>query len=261
MIGCTDSQVYAVDWNINFGDIISEIQPSFVLVIIESLQSFMFHFRDKDNLLEDSPALPDLTTIYLSCKYVDWTLIGKDSASILKLAHGFKFQTDNFVCQDWTDRTVFSIPDVLIRSLVISAETADDESIRECGNETFWVEVLKITTCFSICIYKQSPDWNMKRNAQREFIKKQDNTTGRVKFMYQEPDYASFDSTPSFQDNWNKYCPPFSTPFRVSPIDYEKKIQSKNKIRYASSVHDMGMFEVAESDRATNHPMVDGTDL
>ncbi|KAJ3022828.1 hypothetical protein HKX48_005162 [Thoreauomyces humboldtii] len=213
--------VYAADWRVTVGPIIGELQPSALPAVQRALRCFGFHYANVNNVLTMAAIAPDITTVLATIQSLHVSIWGLGSVTTLQLAHGIRLQLDNLVNPKWTERIFVEIPEILLRCLAVTTENTDAGP----SEESIWVEVFKGTTALSICLYSQTPQWEIAQKLQMDYIKAQDEITKRCAFLWEnETDAAAASNIPRRKPTRAQepgkrlpFLPIFSPPFELSP--------------------------------------------
>ncbi|KAJ3089847.1 hypothetical protein HK102_005335 [Quaeritorhiza haematococci] len=286
-----ESLVYACDWRFHIGSIVGELQPSFLPGIADALVTFGLHFVDRDNAVEILPIFPDVTTMQLKLGQLDLSLWGQeDSVSSLKLPRGACLQTDNLVCERWHDRVFIDVPQLVIQSLAVTGDKGGappPASASAAAEEHAWVEVLRMDTAVTICIYNILPDWEKARNAQMDYVKEQDDLTRRCAFLYEKGKAKAHEDSiivdirtvqqkqeeiarQKYREDLRKTLPvcflPFRPPFSISRNMDLYSTHGKDGVhvtnpgnnRKASSLYRLGLLDTASETSSLRSPLEPG---
>jgi hypothetical protein len=221
-----EKEVYAVDWQLDFGSVMGELSPAFLASIKAIIVPFAFHYNDFDNLLTPIIEPPDITCAHVAVQDIKVSIWGKSSVTTIELDDGFRLHFDNVASERYTHRIVTEVPSILIRSLAI-ADSHDgklwtvwySQSIPislflrvisnfsfspflqhslsnriKVSDEKMWVEILNIDTGLNAFIFKKSPDWEQMRYAQQVYVQTQDKSTRRCDYLW-DPNIVPRDST------------------------------------------------------------------
>ncbi|CAG8439893.1 14436_t:CDS:10 [Funneliformis mosseae] len=175
---------YVCNWDINIGTISGQLKPSFLLSATTFAKTFVYHFVDKENALPAEymiPLDPDVTFLTLVVKEVDVSIRGRDSLTQILLTEGLNVKFDDLANAKYTQKVIFNLPDIMIRSLAMAVSSID--SSKDVENYP-WVEVARFECASNVTLYHTTSGWRERFESQQAFIKKEDSETLRVPFLY-----------------------------------------------------------------------------
>lgn len=190
---------YATDWRYTLNSIRGDLSPKFIQSLLIALECLVFTFDDKDNRLREIPRDLCVTSIQLQIQFIEIKIWTEVSCLILKIGKGVLVETDNFATIYWVDRTFLQIPTIIIQCLVY------EEVLEKI--ETIWYEVLHFETSISLSKYQKESNSSQVKKNQREFIRYNDNSTGRCAHLL-EADYER--EKLDYRFPYYKYDPPFN---------------------------------------------------
>src|SRR5437763_5565833 len=96
------------------------------------------------------------------------------------LNKGLNVKFDDLANEKFIQRTIVSIPDLVIRSLAMSSSSSSSlaaTSVHDIDKEMEiypWVEVASFECDFDVTIFRTTSNWKQKLENQQAFIKEQD---------------------------------------------------------------------------------------
>ncbi|CAI2166467.1 8487_t:CDS:10 [Funneliformis geosporum] len=204
---------YVCNWDINLGTISGQLKPSFLLSATTFAKTFVYHFVDKENALPAEymiPLDPDVTFLTLVVKEVDVSIRGRDSVTQILLTEGLSVKFDDLANEKlkYTQKVIFNLPDIIIRSLAMT--TSSIEFSKDVENYP-WVEVAGFECASNVTLYHTTSGWRERFESQQAFIKREDSNTIRVPFLY-EKGHNNQDLLSYGQPFGTLYVPPMPPP-------------------------------------------------
>ncbi|CAG8628570.1 7631_t:CDS:10, partial [Cetraspora pellucida] len=214
---------YVCNWEISIGTISGQLKPSFLLSTTSFGKAFSYHYVDDENALPSdflNPLDADVTFLNLNIKEVDISIWGGDSVSQILLKEGLCVKFDDLANEKFTQRILIDLPDLVVRSLAMSASDLNSVyHIKDAESHPF-VEVASFECAFSVSLYRTMLDWRRRLASQQAHLKKQDKETLRVPFLY---GYGNDDQS-SLESNGyhfgSLYVPPMPTPLHDDEDTY-----------------------------------------
>ncbi|TPX34646.1 hypothetical protein SmJEL517_g02685 [Synchytrium microbalum] len=242
--------VYLSDWRFDIGAITGELQPSSMPGGFSSGSTFLFHLRDTENSISTPASLPDVTLLELNLSTVNLRMWSQDS-TMRCLLSGSRVLYDTLACNRWISRTVVELPEVAIRSHVVTGAGS--------AYEREWVEVLAFETAASIGIFNSIPKGVECYQTQQQFLSDQDVYTRRVPFLYSKGK-ESPSSTKARKKSFTLFVPPYNPPtsFRLgteeSVDDRESSLGGGSVIKRRDDREDISYHTASDRTSENNSP-------
>ncbi|KIY46774.1 hypothetical protein FISHEDRAFT_46624 [Fistulina hepatica ATCC 64428] len=186
---------YVAIWEIQLGCIDAAVGAAHAKSIMDALNSLAKTFVDIANAPSRAflpPSCPDLTMMKLKVASVNATWLAGNAAAVLSLPGGVHLQSNDHGGPLHRKLTSIQIPVVSTRLLLSSLHM----------KRTRWVEALSASTDLYVDMYSSPVGWRDLADAQAEFLREQDELTGRVKHMFAALNFSSTSSeNPPFHAN------------------------------------------------------------
>ncbi|CAG8634606.1 24795_t:CDS:10, partial [Dentiscutata erythropus] len=178
---------YVCNWELNIGTISGQLRPSFLLSTTSFGKAFGYHYVDDENALPPdfmNPLEADVTFLNLNIKEVDISVWGGDSVSQILLKEGLCVKFDDLANEKYTQRVLIELPDLVVRSLAMSAFNLNSVyHVKDADSHPF-VEVASFECAFNVSLYRTISGWQQRFASQQEHLKEQDKETLRIPFLY-----------------------------------------------------------------------------
>jgi hypothetical protein len=171
---------YMCIWTFHFGAIVGSVPPSFLKAISRMASCLAINFSDRDNSLPadfDVILDPDATFITVDLDSLDIAIRGQEAAIQIALLDGVAVRYEDLASPPFLKQICIEIPTVDIHFLAPLF-----------GQAAPWMEVASIEADVSIAIGLSSSGWEEIANRQLSFIARQDLSTQRCPFVYDEGD-------------------------------------------------------------------------
>ncbi|KAF0369743.1 fermentation associated protein [Gigaspora margarita] len=178
---------YVCNWELNIGTISGQLRPSFLLSTTSFGKAFSYHYVDDESALPPdflNPLDADVTFLNLNLKEVDISVWGGDSVSQILLKEGLCIKFDDLANEKYTQRVLFDLPDLVVRSLAMSASNLNSVYHVKDGESHPFVEVASFECAFNISLYHTISGWRQRFASQQAHLKEQDKETLRIPFLY-----------------------------------------------------------------------------
>ncbi|CAG8645156.1 2250_t:CDS:10, partial [Gigaspora margarita] len=178
---------YVCNWELNIGTISGQLRPSFLLSTTSFGKAFSYHYVDDESALPPdflNPLDADVTFLNLNLKEVDISVWGGDSVSQILLKEGLCIKFDDLANEKYTQRVLFDLPDLVVRSLAMSASNLNSVYHVKDGESHPFVEVASFECAFNISLYHTISGWRQRFASQQAHLKEQDKETMRIPFLY-----------------------------------------------------------------------------
>ncbi|KAI8618133.1 hypothetical protein BC830DRAFT_1110168 [Chytriomyces sp. MP71] len=217
--------LYAADFTVHVHSISGEISPAFVHGVLASLQTVSHHLENADDRFPWA-ASPVIALLKLRIDPVKISLWGLDSVTILDLPKGLKIQIDSLITARWTSRTLVDIPDMNVKSLIVSEE---EGAATKRIEDHDWIEVMNFDCSVSVAIFSRDDNIESLRVAQKQFVVQQDRETKRCDHLF-----SSSATSSSQQLNRNLFKVPVGLDYN---LDYDPDLAKKTRAKTQSATN------------------------
>ena len=171
---------YICIWDLAFGRLIGQLSPAGVQAIMYAGKTLTLNFSDHDNALPPDFALPvdpDATFLTLQLASIDVKLASNkvSTTGLIRLPSGLAVRSDDLASARYLKHMEIDVPLVELKCLIPSG-TAD----------MAWTEVASLRADASIVVGRSETAWVERAAVQSNFIRTQDEETGRCAFLYGE---------------------------------------------------------------------------
>ncbi|CAO3600899.1 unnamed protein product [Absidia cylindrospora] len=177
------TSTYLCHWELDVGNVKGELKPSFLMGLSSFSKTFVYNLIDEDNMvsLNSAPqtSCPDVTFATVQVQQVEVYLMTQNSSTQLHLQKGLRLDFDNLINEKYNQRIGLQLPAITVTCLA-----NQDEGDQQQNKEHTWVEVARIESGINVTLFRHKKEWKKQRTAQQNFIRLQDQLTGRCAHLY-----------------------------------------------------------------------------
>ncbi|KAJ3333901.1 hypothetical protein HDU76_001382 [Blyttiomyces sp. JEL0837] len=177
-----DYNCYLANWTLNVGAVDADVTPLALSDLITSLNSFIFHLSDVEDIVHVQPVLPEMDILEVKVKSLKCLIRGFDTLCIIGFDRGLKLHFDTFAQKKWTshvmlDIPVFSVQGLLRKQSKNSHQSSDSQNLE-------WVEILNIKSGLCLDLFSKPKMIEKTYLEQQKYLKDED-VLRRVSHLYQ----------------------------------------------------------------------------
>ncbi|ORZ15864.1 hypothetical protein BCR42DRAFT_438107 [Absidia repens] len=179
------TSTYLCHWELDVGNVKGELKPSFLMGLSSFCKTFVYNLIDEDNMVSlnstSQTSCPDVTFASAQVRQVEIYLMTQNSSTQLHLQNGLRLDFDNLINEKYNQRIGLQLPAITVTCLA-----NQDEGDQQQSKEHTWVEVARIESGINVTFFRHKKEWKKHRAAQQNFIRLQDQLTGRCTHLYDD---------------------------------------------------------------------------